>query len=328
MTKQKGSSNSLLLVAVVLLLGFFGYKYYKTSQINKVKNEYLPKLLKKAINNDKIKFSFDSLKEVSGVYQFNLTINDQKYASYISKDGKLLFPSVVKLDVTPTTTPGQTTNTDQPKKLTCKDIKKSKSANLTAYVVSQCPYGLQMQRVFKTAINEQTELEKFLSVKYIGAIENGKITSMHGDKEAQENLRQICIREEQKTLYWPYVSCYMQAGKSEECLANSGVDTSVLSSCISDKNKGLKYAQADFTLANKFKVSGSPTLVANNSQVVSEFDFGGRVANSMQDIVCCGSESQPSFCQNKISVNEVASSFSATDTASTQGTNQNANCSN
>jgi len=328
MTKQKNSINPIIIAAIVLITAFFGYKYYKADKINRLKKDILPKALKKAINNDQTEFTIGEVKEVSGVYEFTLTVNGQKYTSYLSKDGKLLFPSVVKIETTPTTTPGQkTTNTEQ-KKLTCNDIKKSKTANLTAYVVSQCPYGLQMQRVFKTAISEQPELEKYLTVKYIGAVENGKITSMHEDAEAQENLRQICIREEQPTLYWPYVSCYMQEGKTDECLATSGVDTSGLTKCTTDKNKGLKYAEKDFAQANKFNVSGSPTLISNNSQAVSEFDFGGRVANSLQDIVCCGSQTKPGFCENKISTAELASSFSTTDTASNQNTDQNANCGN
>jgi len=327
MTKQKGSSSSLLLVVVVLLLGFFGYKYYKTSQINRVKNEYLPKLLKKAINNDKIKFSFDSLKEVSGVYQFNLTINDQKYASYVSKDGKLLFPGVVKLEEETKKTEEQTKGTET-KKLTCQDLNKADKPKLTAFVVSNCPYGLQMQRVFKTAIGELPALESYLNVKYIGAVENNKITSMHGDKEAQENLRQICIREEQSDKYWPYVSCYMQEGNNDQCLTNAGVDLDKLSSCISDKNRGLKYAQADFNLANKLSVGSSPTLILNDKQTVSEFDFGGRVANTIKDVVCCASKTKEDFCQTEISKTEVAASFSKTDTAAEGATSQNANCGN
>jgi len=329
MTKQNNSANPIkyiVVLAIILIAAFFGYKYYKAEQLKKFKKNVLPTALKKAINNDKTPFTIGGIKETSGVYEFELTVNNQKYTSFISKDGKFLFPSVVKLDITPTTAPTKTTNTDQQKKLTCKDVKKSKDSNLTAYVVSQCPYGLQMQRVFKTAINEQPELEKSLTIRYIGAVENGKVTSMHGEEEATENLRQICIREEQKTLFWPYLSCYMQAGKSEECLTNSGVDTTGLTSCMTDKNKGLKYAQADFTLANKFGVSGSPTLIVNNKQTVSEFDFGGRVANTMQDLVCCGSQTQASFCQNKISADEAAVSFSTTDVAGAQDTNSNANC--
>lgn len=325
MTKQKKApAKPIIFLIVILIAGFFGYRYYKTNQLNNFKKNLLPKAVKKAINNEKTEFTIGEVREASGVYEFDLTVNGQKYVSYISKDGKLLFPSVVKLEITPT--PTKNSSTDQGKKLTCDDVKKADNDNLTAYVVSQCPYGLQMQRVFKMAINEQPELEKYLTVRYIGAVENNQVTSMHGEEEATENLRQICIREEQKTLYWPYVSCYMQAGKTDECLASTGVDTAGLNTCMSSSGKGLEYAKKDFTLANKFNVSGSPTLVSNNSQTVSEFDFGGRVANTIQDLVCCGSKTQASFCQNKISTDEVASSFSTSDVAGAQDTSSNANC--
>lgn len=326
MPKQKKSPNYLVLIATILLLGFFGYKYYKTNQLNKIKKEVLPQAIKKVINNDQTKFSVGEIKETNGVYQFELTVNNQKYTSYISKDGKLLFPGGVMLEDKQTKTNATATGTPA-KKLTCQDLKKTEKPSLTAFVVANCPYGLQMQRVFKTAINELADLEKFLTIKYMGGVENGKITSMHGDKEAEENLKQICVREEQKDKYWPYLSCYMQEGKTDQCLAQNNIDITKLTSCTSDKNRGLKYAQADFNSANKFNVSSSPTLVLNNQQTVSEFDFGGRTANTVKEILCCGSQNKADFCQKEISKQELAVSFSKTDGAG-QGTTQNANCGN
>jgi len=190
---------------------------------------------------------------------------------------------------------------------------------LVAFVVSQCPYGVQMQRVFKKAIEEIPAISSFLKVKYIGSVENNKITAMHGDEEAQENLRQICIREEQKDKYWSYVSCYMQEGKSDGCLTTSGVNSTQLKACVDDVSRGIKYAKADFDLANKFSVSGSPALLLNEKQTVSEFDFGGRVPNAIKEIVCCGSNEKPEFCSQDISKDEVAVSFSKTDEASSAG---------
>jgi len=326
-TKKKFFHPSLLIALVIILVLFLGFIFLRKYQKDNFQKKILPLAVKKVINNDKTQFTIGEIKEISGVYEFNLTVNNQKYISYISKDGKILFPSAVKLYAEKNNSPTAQTQGNQTKKLTCKDLTKTKNPNLTAYVVSQCPYGLQMQRVFKAVINEQPELEKYLSIKYIGGVENGKITSMHGDAEAQENLRQICIREEQKNLYWSYFSCYMQAGKSDECLANTGVNTSLLNSCITDKNKGLKYAQADFDSGKKFNVGGSPTLLLNDKQIVSEFDFGGRVANTIKDIVCCGSQTKEDFCQKEISKNELATSFSAVD-ESGGNTNQNAACGN
>jgi hypothetical protein len=148
---------------------------------------------------------------------------------------------------------------------------------------------------------------------------------MHGDAEAQENLRQICIREEQSDLYWPYVSCYMQEGKTDQCLATAGVDTTKLTACTGDAKRGLAYAQKDFTAGAKLNVSGSPTLVLNDSQVVSEFDFGGRVPNAMKTILCGGSKTPGDYCSTDISTKEMATSFSVSDepaaaaTATTSG---------
>ena len=96
----------------------------------------------------------------------------------------------------------------------------------------------------------------YLMVRYIGSVSNNTITSMHGDEEAQENLRQICIREEQPDRYWDYVSCYMIEGKSIECLKSSSVDESKLNACMNDSSRGLAYAQKDFDLADKFNIYG------------------------------------------------------------------------
>ena len=312
--KAKPVNFSLYLVIVILLVAaFFIFQKISSGDVSKMQTVTIPNVVKKVLGSDTAKIGVSNLKKVSGVYEFDLTINGQKYHSFISNDGKILFPSGQKMEELKT----QTTQTET-KKLTCQDVTKSKTPSLTAFVVSQCPFGLQMQRVFNKAITEQPELGSYLNVKYIGSIESGKIVSMHGDKEAQENLKQICIREEQKEKYWPYIACYMQEGKSDECNTTVGIDTVQLSVCVSDTNRGLKYAKADFDLANRFQVSGSPSLLMNNKQIVSEFDFGGRVPNAIKQVVCCGSSEKAGFCNSDISKDEVASSFSLTGASASE----------
>lgn len=309
----------LCLAGILLIIRSFKGKTeeFKTKQI--------PEAIKKVLNSPSTKFEITSVVEKSGVYEFVLKLNNQDYTSYITKDAKILFTSGVELDKQ--AKKDATGASTEQKKLTCNDLQKADKANLTAFVVSNCPFGLQMQRVFKNALAENSVLSQSLDVKYIGAIENGKITSMHGDEEAQENLKQICIREEQKDLYWPYVSCYMQAGKTEECLATVNVDKTQLDACTTDAKRGLAYAKKDFDVATKFNVSGSPTLVLNGKQIVSEFDFGGRTPNSIQTIVCCGSTNKDGSCSTEISTKDMASSFALTDeVADTGSANSAAGC--
>ena len=318
------SKNNLLpIVVVVVLVGLFLFlKLSKggTADLNTMKTKTIPDLVKKVVNNPATKVEVTSVKEVSGLVEFELNVAGQKYTSYVTKDGKILFTSGIKVD---------DLNKSQAsaagaKPATPANIEKADKPNITAFVVANCPYGLQMQRAFKLAIAEQPELGSSLSVRYIGSVENGKITAMHGDAEAQENLKQICVREEQKEKYWPYVGCYMREGKTEDCLASTGVNVADLNACTTDAKRGLKYAQVDFDLANKFSVSSSPTLLANNKQTVSEFDFGGRNANAIKEVLCAASKTRAGYCANALSKDDVAVALSITDEAApstaTQGT--------
>jgi hypothetical protein len=316
MPKQPKLNWSMVAIVAALAGILLIVKTFR-GKTDEFKNKIIPAAIKKVLNSPDTKFEITTVKETNGVYEFQLKLQGQTYTSYITKDGKILFTSGVKLDDT-AKQPAAAANTPA-KKLTVKDLKKSDNPTLTAYVVSMCPYGLQTQRVFKNALAEAPALAGNLKIKYIGAVEGGKITSMHGDEEAKENLRQICIRDQQPELYWPYVNCYMQEGKTDACLANAGVDAAMLDACTTDPKQGLAYAQKDFDAGNKLNVSGSPTLVLNDSQVVSEFDFGGRVPNAMKTIVCGASNKPGDYCSTDISTKEMAVAFSPTDEAAGTG---------
>lgn len=323
---QQPKLNWSMIAVVAALAGVLLLVKTFRGKTDEFKNKTIPAAIKKVLNSPDTKFEVSAIKETNGVYEFQLKLQNQTYTSYITKDGKILFTSGVKLDEAGKQAAAATTT--QQKKLTAKDLKKSDKPSLTAYVVANCPYGLQTQRVFKKAMEEAPALADYLKIKYIGSIVGGKITSMHGDEEAKENLRQICIRDEQSNVYWPYVNCYMKEGKTEACLAEAGVDTATMTACTEDPKRGNAFAQKDFDTGTKFNVSGSPTLVLNDSQVVSEFDFGGRVPNSMKTLICGGSKTPGEFCSKDISTNEVATSLSVTDDAAGTGgtTNSAAGC--
>lgn len=318
--------NALIVLSLIILLA--GAVYFKNTSggsvdKNKLKTEILPKVLDKLVSPG-TKYTIAEIKETNNIYEVTLALgegaNAKKYTSYITKDGKIFFTSGIKIEELNKPTP----KPEAKKTVSCADLKKTDKPLLTAFVVSECPYGIQMQRVFKKALNELSTLADYLEIRYIGDITNGKITAMHGDKEAQENLKQICIREEQKEKYWNYLSCYMQEGKTDECLGTAGIDTSALESCTTDPNKGLKYAKTDFDLANKYGVSGSPTLLIND-QIVSEFDFGGRNANAVKEIVGCSFKTKPEAFQKELTKTDVAVAFSKTDDA-TQNAGASASC--
>jgi hypothetical protein len=247
-----------------------------------------------------------NVSEVSGLYKITLKINEREYPSFVTKDGKILFPEGgIEMEKFVAQNP-----TPQPKK-TCEELKKSEKPLLEAFVVSQCPFGLQMQRILNEIVKNIPSLAANIKVEYIGAIANGKITSMHGDEEAQENLRQICIREEQGNKYWSYIDCHIKEGKVEECLKSAGIDEGKLNECQKDPNRGLKYAQEDFKSQEKYKADASPTLILNG-EGVDEFDFGGRTAEAVKTLICCGFTKRPEFCSKKLTEVQAATYFSPT----------------
>ena len=199
----------------------------------------------------------------------------------------------------------------------CVNMTKSDKPLLQAFVVSQCPFGLQMQRIMADIIRESKDAEEYLKVMYIGSVDanNNTIKAMHGEVEAQENLRQICIREEQPEKYWDYVGCYMREGKSGECQKSVSMDVDKLDSCTNDSSRGLVYAQKDFDLAHKFKIIGSPTMLMND-KIVKESDFATNTTNSrspeaVKELLCCGFNKEPSFCSQELNNSRMATMFSA-----------------
>ena len=325
--RKKLFSFLIPFLIIALLIGVAVVKRGRDKMVE-LKTKTIPETVVKLAGEGTVVNSVNNLKSVSGVYAFDLDLTisgqAQKFTSYMTKDGKIFFAGGTVMAELGGAAPAAQAEA-QPT-LTCADVGKAASPKVSGFIVADCPFGLQMQRVMARAIGEQPALASVFDVKYIGAIENGKITSMHGDAEAQENLRQICIREEQKTLYWPYVSCYMKAnGQSASCLASTGVNISNVTACMADATRGNAYAQKDFDLATKFNIGSSPTLLVNDSQVVSEFDFGGRTADALKQVSCCASTTESAYCKTPLSTDAVATSFSQTDVAAA-GSAAAANC--
>jgi hypothetical protein len=276
--------------------------------------------------------SLVKVSEESGLVKVTIKIGTQQFDSYVSKDGKFLFASAIDMSPAKTTAAAnQNANSQTPTAVT-----KNEKPSLEAFVVSSCPYGLQMQRAIVDAVKNLPSLASNVVIRYIGDISNGEIESMHGPEEAAENLRQICIRQEQPSVFYNYLSCYMKKttataeggmplGDSTGCQASTGVNTSTLNACVTDSSRGLAYAQKDFDLATKYNVSGSPTLILNGAQI-SETGYGGRSSDGVRSMVCAGFKTEAGFCSTKLNTTEASISFNATYASTSGASTANNNC--
>jgi len=236
---KKQNRNTIIGVIAVLVLVIVGGVYYFKTNPNttwKIWQAGDKKIAEKAIKfiNDNGLASTDaslvSVSRESGLVKIKIKIGGTEFDSYVSKDGKYLFPSVIEMKEAEETKSTEKTSTTSA--ASCNDLTKADNPELEVYVVAACPYGLQIQRAMAEAVKSVPELANYIKVRYIGSTDGKTIESMHGEEEATENLRQICIREEQSDKYWNYVSCHIKAGDSTGCLSSAGVDTGKLSTCM------------------------------------------------------------------------------------------------
>lgn len=192
--------------------------------------------------------------------------------------------------------------------MNCADIEKMEQPMLEAFIVSYCPFGLQMQRALLGIISQIPDLSQNIIIRYIIEMEDGDMTSMHGQEESDENLRQICIREEQPDKYWKYISCFLESGNSSQCLRTAAVSEARLSSCLEEESRGFKYAMDDLNKTQQFDITGSPTLLLNGEKV-KESDFGGRTEQALKNLLCCGFAARPDFCSPNLSTEKAKTGF-------------------
>jgi hypothetical protein len=322
--KNINKNTALLIVAVVGIVIVGGLIYVNQNpgfSLNSIFGMSDQALAKKAIdyiNNNGLSSQkvvlVGSATEESGLVKFKIQIGSNSFDSYVTKDGKLLLPQVFDMSKGKNApSKADSTAKGSVPKATSADVKKTDNPMLEAYVVARCPFGLQMQRAMAQAVSKIPELAKYIKARYIGSVASSgtALVSMHGEAEAKENLRQICIREEQPEKYWNYIACQMKSsGTENSCATSTGVDAAKLSACVSDSSKGVAYAKKDFALDNQYGVQGSPTLILDG-QEISESDFGGRSADGVKSMVCAAFNNKPSFCNTKLSTDEATTSFSS-----------------
>lgn len=190
-------------------------------------------------------------------------------------------------------------------------VPKSSKPKVELFVMSYCPYGLQMEKAFLPAW-DLLKNKADISIKYVSY-------AMHGLKEVQENTRQYCISKEQPSKYSAYLNCFFSAGANDgqeanykKCLTAAGVNESSLDKCVTktDKDFGItaKYNdQASWlsgrypiypinqTENDKYGVQGSPTLVINGVQ--SE---AGRTPEAVKQAICASFTNAPSECNTTL----------------------------
>ncbi|HNZ83941.1 MAG TPA: hypothetical protein PLA41_00965 [Candidatus Pacearchaeota archaeon] len=240
--------------------------------------------------------------EEKGLYKMEIEIQGQKDKLYVTKDGTYIFPSPI-FDLTP-----------EPKVA---------KADVKLFIMSHCPFGLQAEKMYIPVYNLLKD-KIDMSINFVNYI-------MHEKIEIDDNLKQYCIQKEQKEKYMDYLSCFVEAGKTEECLDKTGVDKEKLAACVDATDKEFKITEQyndkktwlnekfpvfpiDEELNKQYNVQGSPTVVINGKVV----QLQDRSPEAFKKAICDTLEKQPEECKQALSTTAASAGFgslSATGTA-------------
>jgi len=167
---------------------------------------------------------------------------------------------------------------------------------LDVFVMSQCPYGAKALVAMKEVLDNFKNDIKF-NIHYIGDENNGNLTSMHGQSEVDEDIRELCaIKYYNKNYkYMDYIVCRSKDYRNNDwkaCAVN-GIDPNVIQKCFDKEGKEL--LKKSFEESKKANMTASPTFLANN-----KYQFGGIDAETIKNNYCKYNPTQPG-CENKLS---------------------------
>lgn len=238
--------------------------------------------------------------EESGLYKIRLEIEDQEYESYVTKDGKFLFPQGTDIseEVPEISAPGETGKSELPKT----DI-----PQVQLFVMSFCPYGNQAEELMKPAAEllknkANIELHYVIYSNYQGGgpdyclDQESKYCSMHGIQELNQGVRELCVQKYQKDKFWDFVkainnSCnYRDVDSCWEGIAkNVGVNIAQVKTCQKDESLGILAQELE--LNKKYGISGSPQLIINEAEYQ-----GSRSSEAYKQGICSAFNSLPEEC--------------------------------
>ncbi|MGB9749193.1 MAG: DsbA family protein [Candidatus Woesearchaeota archaeon] len=182
-------------------------------------------------------------------------------------------------------------------------MKTAYKSEVDIYVMSMCPYGAQALNGLIPAVKELNSKirEVKLNVYFIASEQNGVFSSLHGEEEVKEDLRQVCVIKYYPKNWQDYVYCiaqnYYASNKApkdvwQECAKNNKIDVKKIEKCANSE-EGKKLLSESIKKSEEAQAQGSPTIYINGNLY-----YGGRDILSFKRAICTNSNNSLSECAN------------------------------
>ena len=166
---------------------------------------------------------------------------------------------------------------------------------LDFYVMSQCPYGTQVENAIKPVLDKLGNCIDF-NLNYI-ASENtdGSFRSLHGEPEVNGDIVQLCAAKYNPDKYMDMIVCQNKNARGipdnwEDCAKDNDLDVNKIKACY-EGDEGKNLLSESIKKSDAVKASGSPTIYLNDIKY-----SGGRGTNDFLRAICNSFEDKPEAC--------------------------------
>lgn len=314
--RKKNVARDIMAIALVVFAMIGGYAYFSWQDMSKKSattvKEKVTEFVKTNMVRPGTEVKLSDFVRENGLYRATFSVDGQEFVTYATVDGQTFFPQAVNMDEQAKAA----ANTSPP--VVEAEVKKDVPV-VDLFVMSYCPYGLQMQKGILPVIEALGSSIDF-AMRWVGY-------TMHGKKEFNENIRQYCINKEEPTKYAPYLSCFTASEKGDApgCGKAAKVNEAKIAACVAatdkefqltekydEQNEGSSPFGIDKALNEKYGVQGSPTLVVNGTTLSANRDPA-----SVLKAICSGFTTPPEACSTKLASAAPAPGFgTGTDASS------------
>ncbi len=153
------------------------------------------------------------------------------------------------------------------------------------YVMSQCPYGTQVEDAFAPVIDRMGDAIDF-NVDFIAAGSPGSFSSLHGNNEVEGDIAQLCGMKYSQGYEWvDMITCMNQnAGNIpsnwEDCADEAGLDVDTVKACY-EGDEGQNLLADSIAKSDAIGARASPTIY------IADVPYsGGRQTDDFMRAVC------------------------------------------
>ncbi|MFH1072811.1 MAG: hypothetical protein V1743_05260 [Nanoarchaeota archaeon] len=167
------------------------------------------------------------------------------------------------------------------------------TVKLDFYVMSQCPYGTQVEDAIYPVLKKLGDSVQF-NLNFI-ANENattGSFESLHGEPEVKGDIAQLCAMKYNPAAYMDMIVCQNKnaagiPGNWESCAKDNGLDVEKIKACYTG-DEGKTLLSVSIQKSDAISATGSPTIYINDQPYQS-----GRDSLSFQRAICANLPGHP-----------------------------------